>query len=162
MIVILFVGMLTYPLWDDFMAGIESKSSTQSELGAYGSRTEKWTARLIEFGSSPIVGIGYASVDSRLDDVGVGGVIEPGSSWLAILSMTGIIGFILVISILIKPLRYLKSHPTPYNALLLGLMAYVCTHMISEGYIFAGGSALCFIAWLIFGCCSDARYLDKK
>lgn len=162
MIVILFVGMLTYPLWEDFMAGIESKNSTQSELGAYGSRTEKWTARMIEFGSSPIVGIGYASVDSRLDDVGVGGVIEPGSSWLAILSMTGIIGFILVIMILIKPFQYLRTHPTPYNSLLLGLMVYICTHMISEGYIFAGGSALCFMAWLIFGCCNDARYFEIK
>lgn len=162
MIVILFVGMLTYPLWEDFMAGIESKNSTQSELGSYGSRTEKWTARMIEFGSSPIVGIGYASVDSRLDDVGVGGVIEPGSSWLAILSMTGIIGFILVIMILIKPFQYLRTHPTPYNSLLLGLMVYICTHMISEGYIFAGGSALCFMAWLIFGCCNDARYFEMK
>jgi O-antigen ligase len=162
LIVILFVGMLTYPLWEDFTTGIESKNSTQMELGAYGSRTEKWTARMTEFASSPIVGIGYASVNPSLDDVGVGGVIEPGSSWLAILSMTGIIGFILVIMILIKPFQYLRTHPTPYNSLLLGLMVYICTHMISEGYIFAGGSALCFMAWLIFGCCNDARYFEMK
>lgn len=162
LIVILFVGMLTYPLWEDFTTGIESKNSTQMELGAYGSRTEKWTARMTEFASSPIVGIGYASVNPSLDIVGVGGVIEPGSSWLAILSMTGIIGFILVIMILIKPFQYLRTHPTPYNSLLLGLMVYICTHMISEGYIFAGGSALCFMAWLIFGCCNDARYFEMK
>ena len=162
LIVILLVGMLTYPLWEDFTTGIESKNSTQMELGAYGSRTEKWTARMTEFASSPIVGIGYASVNPSLDIVGVGGVIEPGSSWLAILSMTGIIGFILVIMILIKPFQYLRTHPTPYNSLLLGLMVYICTHMISEGYIFAGGSALCFMAWLIFGCCNDARYFEMK
>lgn len=160
--VVFFIAMLTYPLWEDFLAGIESKNSTQMELGAYGSRTEKWTARMTEFASSPIVGIGYASVNPSLDDVGVGGVIEPGSSWLAILSMTGIIGFILVIMILIKPFQYLRTHPTPYNSLLLGLMVYICTHMISEGYIFAGGSALCFMAWLIFGCCNDARYFEMK
>ena len=162
LIVILFIGLVTYPFWEDFMTGIESKNSTQVELGAYGSRTEKWTARIAEFASSPIVGIGYASVNQSLDDVGVGGVIEPGSSWLAILSMTGIIGFILVLLILIKPVQYLRNHPTPYNALLLGLMVYICSHMISEGYIFAGGSALCFMAWLILGCCNDARYTEMK
>ena len=162
LVLILFVGMITYPLWEGFTIGIESKNSAQMELGAYGSRTDKWTARVTEFESSPIVGIGYASVDPSLDVVGVGGVIEPGSSWLAILSMTGIIGFILIIMILIKPFQYLRSHPTPYNALLLGLMVYICTHMISEGYIFAGGSALCFMAWLIFGCCNDARYAEMK
>lgn len=157
---LLLVGILTSPLWENFTVGFESKSLTNAELGAYGSRTEKWTARITEFSSSPIVGIGYASVDKRLDEVGVGGVVEPGSSWLCILSMAGIIGFILVVIILIKPFKYLKSHPTPYNTLLLGLLVFICTHMISEGYIFAGGSSLCFIAWLIVGCCSDAKYLS--
>lgn len=162
LILILLIGMFTYPLWEGFTAGIESKNVNQSELGVYGSRTDKWDARIAEFSSSPIYGIGFASVDSRLDVIGIGGVVEPGSSWLCILSMTGIIGLILVLLILIKPFRYLKSHPTPYNSLLLGLMVFICTHMISEGYIFAGGSSLCFLAWLIFGCCNDARYFDIK
>lgn len=150
--------LLTYPIWSLFTTGLETKNESYAELGAFGSRSQKWAARIIEFTSSPIFGIGYASVDNNFDEVGMGGVVEPGSSWLAILSMTGIIGFILFIAILRKPFQYLKSHPTPYNALLMGLLAFICTHMISEGYIFAGGSSLCFIAWLIFGCCNDARY----
>lgn len=157
---ILLVGMLTLPLWENFMTNLEAKSVANKGLGAYGSRTEKWTARMTEFSSSPLIGIGFASVDARLDDVGIGGVVEPGSSWLCILSMTGIIGFILFVIILIKPFQYLKSHPSPYNALLLGLFVFISTHMITEGYIFAGGSSLCFIAWLIVGCCSDAKYLS--
>lgn len=158
---ILLVGMLTFPLWENFMTNLEVKSAANKELGAYGSRTEKWTARMTEFSSSPLIGIGFASVDTRLDDIGIGGTVEPGSSWLCILSMTGIIGFILFVIILIKPFQYLKSHPSPYNALLIGLLVYISSHMISEGYIFAGGGSGCFLAWLIFGCCNDARYLKS-
>lgn len=152
------IVLFTYPIWSFFTTGLETKNESYAELGSFGSRSQKWAARIIEFTSSPIYGIGYASVDNNLDEVGIEGVVEPGSSWLAILSMTGIIGFILFIAILRKPFQYLKSHPTPFNALLMGLLAFICTHMISEGYIFAGGSSLCFIAWLIFGCCNDARY----
>lgn len=155
---VLLIGILTYPLWANFTKGIESKKEINTELGSFGSRTEKWTARVTEFSSHPLFGIGFASVDKRLDVVGVNGVVEPGSSWLCLLSMTGIIGFILFIIILIKPLQFLRSNPTPYNVLLLGLLAFICIHMLFEGYIFAGGSSLCFIAWLIIGCCNDARY----
>lgn len=151
--------MLTYPLWDGLVSGMIEKTTSGSELGTYGSRTQKWTARMTEFSSNPVTGIGFASVDKNIDDVGAGGVVEPGSSWLAILSMTGIIGFILFVIILWKPYNYLKKHPSPYNALLLGLMAFICTHMISEGYIFAGGNSCCSIAWLILGCTSDSEYL---
>lgn len=160
LIVIIFLGMLTYPLWEQYTAGLATKRSVDMEQGTYGSRTGKWTARITEFKSSPIYGIGFASIDDRLDDIGIGGVVEPGSSWLGILSMTGIIGLILVVIILIKPFQFLRAHPTPYNALLLGLLVFICTHMASEGYIYAGGSPLCFTAWLIFGCCNDARYVS--
>ena len=160
---LMLVLILTFPFWDQYTSGLEAKRVSDTELGTYGTRTQKWTARMAEFSSSPLYGIGFASVDEMLDVVGVGGAVEPGSSWLGILSMTGIIGFILFVIILIKPYQYLRSHPTPYNALLLGLFVFICTHMVSEGYIFAGGSSLCFIAWLIFGCCNDARYIkDRK
>ena len=155
---ILLVGVLTFPLWEKYTIGIEDKTEVGEELGAYGSRTEKWTARMTEFSEHPLFGIGFASVDKRYDVVGVNGVVEPGSSWLCILSMTGIVGFILFIIILIKPIQFLRSNPTPYNVLLLGLLAFFCIHMLFEGYIFAGGSSLCFLAWLVIGCCNDARY----
>ena len=144
LIVIVLLGLLTYPLWNNYTVGLASKQAKDTELGTYGTRTEKWTARMTEFKSSPVYGIGFASVDEKLDVVGVGGVVEPGSSWLCMLSMTGIIGLILFVIILIKPFQFLRSHPTPYNAMLLGLLVFVCTHMISEGYIYAGGSSLCF------------------
>lgn len=157
---IVLVALLTIPIWQGFTEGIEQKMAGGTELGEYGSRTSKWNARITEFASSPVVGIGYASVNPRLDDVGAGGVVEPGSSWLAILSMTGIIGLVLSIIIFVHPISFLKSHPSPYHNLLLGLLAFIATHMFAEGYIFAGGSSLCFIAWLIVGCCCDAKYLS--
>ncbi len=156
---IVLVLMLTYPLWESFASGMTKKTETGTELGAYGSRTVKWMARATEFSSNPVTGIGFAAVDGHLDDIGVGGVVEPGSSWLCILSMTGIIGFFLFVMILLKPFNYLRKHPSPYNALLLGLMAFICMHMISEGYIFAGGGFGCFLAWIILGCASDAVFL---
>lgn len=159
---ILLTGMLTYPIWEGFAAGLQAKNSSNEDLGAYGSRTEKWTARIDEFESSPLFGVGFAAQDPNGNDYfdRTRGTVEPGSSWLCILSMTGIVGFILFINVIRKPYLYLKKHPTPYNSFLLGLMIFICTHMISEGYIYAGGSSLCFIAWLIFGCCNDARYQD--
>ena len=154
--------MLTFPLWESFASGMMQKNEAGAELGAYGSRTAKWMARMSEISSNPVTGIGFAAVDVNLDVVGMDGVIEPGSSWLCILSMTGIIGFFLFVMILQKPFNYLRRHPSPYNTLLLGLMAFICMHMISEGYIFAGGSPLCFFAWLIFGCSNDSRCLENR
>lgn len=161
---ILLVAMLTYPLWESFTLGLQAKNAGNVELGAYGSRTEKWTARMDEFMSSPIYGVGFAAQDPNGKDYydTVTGTVEPGSSWLCILSMTGLIGFLLFVNIIKKPYQYLKNNPTPYNSLLLGLLVFICTHMISEGYIYAGGSALCFMAWLIFGCCNDARYATNE
>lgn len=159
---IVIVGMLSFPLWEKYTVGLENKNAANVELGTFGSRTLKWTARITEFSSSPICGIGYASVNKSLDTVWADGVVEPGSSWLAILSMTGIIGFILFMLILWKPFQSLRSGSTPYNALLLGLMVFILTHMIAEGYILAGGSPLCFIAWLIIGCCNDVRYAEEE
>ena len=159
---IILVGMLSFPLWERYTVGIATKNEAYSELGAMGSRAQKWSARITEFSTSPVCGIGYASVDKRLDVVGPGGVVEPGSSWLAILSMTGIIGLILFFFVLRKPFQLLKTEPIPYNALMLGLLVFILTHMIAEGYIFAGGSPLCFIAWLIIGCCNDARYAEEE
>lgn len=156
------VGMLSFPIWEKFTVGLVNKNAVNVELGAFGSRTLQWTARVSEFSSSPVCGIGFASVDKRLDVVGPGGVVEPGSSWLAILSMTGIIGLILFIIVLWKPFRHLNSYPTPYNTLLLGLMVFICSHMIAEGYIYAGGSSGCFIAWLIIGAASDVSYSDPE
>ena len=74
----------------DFISNRGTLSNTREAL---------WEDRLSEFSNSPIVGVGFASVDplsqinnTTYDQDSQTGVVEPGSSYLAILSMTGIIG----------------------------------------------------------------------
>lgn len=154
---ILLIGMLTMPLWENTLGGILAKQEASEELGQFGSRTIKWTARFNEFKENPLFGVGFAAIDPNgIDEYDMQtGNIEPGTSWLSILSMTGIVGFILFISLLLKPIRYLRTHPTPYNNLLLGLLVFLLVHFIAEGYIFAGGGISCLRAWLVIGCVYD-------
>ena len=159
---ILVVGMLTLPLWEGLTQGLQAKNKGNVELGKYGSRTVKWEARISEFESSPLIGVGFAAQDPHGKDYydRRTGTVEPGSSWLAMLSMLGIVGFAIFTYILYKPYQYLSTNQSPYNALMLGLLTFICMHMIAEGYILAGGSSLCCMAWLIIACCHDATYIE--
>lgn len=161
------VAMLTFPLWESAAEGIINKQESNKKIeGKYGSRSGKWEARIAEFSSSPVFGVGFSAQDPNGKDSydKKTGTIEPGSSWLCILSMTGVIGLILIIGILISPFLYLRDNPDPYNILLFGLFVFFSLAFIAEGYIFAGGSSLCFLAWLVFGCSSDAReeYFEEE
>lgn len=153
-------AMLTFPLWEGVTEGMMKKQKGNEKIeGKYGSRSEKWEARIMEFSKSPVFGVGFSAQDPEGNDTydKVNGTIEPGSSWLCILSMTGIIGFILVLLVFLRPYLFLLNNPSPYNNLLLGLLVFFFVAFIAEGYIFAGGSALCFTAWLVFGCANDVR-----
>ena len=85
------------------------------------------------------------------------GTIETGSSWLAVLSMTGIIGFIPFLIIIYKSVKrvWSKKKTNIEASLYLGLIVFLSIHMLVEGYIFAGGSVVFFIAWLIISCCYE-------
>lgn len=160
-------AMLTFPLWEGATEGMMKKQNRKHDSEAkYGSRSEKWEARMAEFSNSPVFGVGFSAQDPNGKDSydKKRGIVEPGSSWLCILSMTGIIGFIFVVLIIVKPFFYLINNPSPYNTLLLGLLVFFMVAFIAEGYIYAGGSALCFIAWLVIGCANDARaeYFDEE
>lgn len=152
------VAALTFPLWETATTAVIAKHESNKELGQYGSRTEKWAARISEFESSPLFGVGFAAQDPQGKDYydKKSGTIEPGCSWLAILAMTGLIGLFLFINVILRPLKLWRQQSTPYNALMLGLLTLLFVHMVAEGYIYAGGSALCFIAWVIIGCTTDA------
>lgn len=155
----LIVGaMLTFPLWEGAAEGLIKKQDNNNQLeGKYGSRSKKWEARMEEISNSPVFGVGFSAIDPNGNDTynKVTGTIEPGSSWFAILSMTGVIGFLLFTFLVFQPLLFLKSNPSPYNTLLLGMLSFLLVHMITEGYIYAGGNASCFVAWLIIGCAFD-------
>lgn len=159
---ILIVGAITYPIWNRAFDGITAKNVGGIEQGINtDSRSVKWAIRLTEFSESPIWGIGFAAVSDR-DDYGENtGVIEPGSSWLAVLSMTGIVGFIIFFAIYIRACRRALLSYTPQGALLGGVLVLVGVHMIAEGHIFSGGSYLCFLVWLAIGVCTDYNSQKK-
>lgn len=151
---------LSFPIWQNALYGISVKNENSSELGEYGSRTVKFYSRISEFVSSPVYGVGFASIDPKGDDYynAETGVIEPGSSWLALLSMTGVCGFLLVLSFYISAYRILLNTKSIYSNLFLGLISIFSFHLLFEGYILAGGSVLFFIFWLILGIATDLKY----
>lgn len=155
-VTLLLVGAITYPLWNSALEGVISKNVSSIDQGLNtDSRSQKWEVRLAEFSESPIWGVGFCAVTPR-DNYNVNtGVIEPGSSWLAVLSMTGIVGFILFLCIYIRAcLRTLYTY-TPHGALLGGVLVLLGVHMFAEGHVFSGGSYLCFLVWLTIGVCTD-------
>jgi O-antigen ligase len=156
-LVILAMGILTFPLWEVYTERITGKMEYSEEQGdLLVTRAWLWEARVEEFTSSPFIGIGFASVDDRLfgsrfdpDE----GRIEPGSSWLALLSMTGLLGFIPLFLLIILYFRYLyneKEEPVQ-TALLGGMLSLFIVHMMAEGYVFSAGSGLFFYFWLVMG-----------
>lgn len=167
LLLIVIGAMLTFPLWEGATEGMMKKQNrTYNSEAKYGSRSGKWEARMAEFASSPVFGVGFSAQDPNGKDTydKKKGIVEPGSSWLCILSMTGIIGFILVLFIFLRPFLFLLTNPSPYNDFLLGLLVFFFVAFIAEGYIYAGGSALCFISWLVFGCANDVRagFIDEE
>lgn len=163
LLILSIITCITFPLWEGALSGINQKNSANESLGQYGSRTEKFEARIEEFESSPLLGIGFASINPNGRDTydATTGVVEPGSSWLGVLSMTGIIGFIFVITMYINAFTSIRKCKSTNANLFLGLMIFLTFHEIFEGYLLAAGSTLCFISWLILGITTDLKYFNK-
>lgn len=142
---------------------IQSKNDERGENSILSSREVKYNYRIEEFKSSPIIGIGFGAIDINSGDIynTETGVIEPGTSWLAILSMTGIIGLTFILYIFYSCIKSTIDKKRNLSYLLTGLIAFISISMFSEGYIFAAGSPLCVIAWLIIGECKDTDYTDN-
>lgn len=155
---------LTFPLWESSLSGIIQKNESNEHLGKYGSRTVKFEARLTEFAKSPVFGVGFAAIDPNgIDDYNHwSGAIEPGSSWLCTMSMTGIIGFSFVLYIMVNAFLTAKSSKSELAPLMASIVMWFAIHMMFEGYIFAGGGALCFIYWLSIGVATDLKYHSKS
>ena len=159
--------LVTFPLWSDFTRGIANKQTAIQESGdLITARRDHWTARTAEFYSSPFFGIGFATVSTesnREDFDEKTGTIEPGSSWLAILSMVGVLGFIPVFWIFLRNMYFLtvNKSKTLKTAALGGLLVFFITHMFAEGYFLSSGSFLFFYVWLLLGIIDIFRRTGK-
>lgn len=144
------------PIWLIYTDKIEKKNAGTSQLNTQ-SRDIYWEQRIIEWKSSPIIGIGFGAVDSSANgsnfDERTGGV-ETGSSWLSVLSMTGLLGFICVSFIIINAYRNtlaLLNISRATGSYLLSIIIFFIFHMMAEGYIYAGGNFLNTQFWLVIG-----------
>lgn len=167
------IGILTitvlaiaYPTYERFVAPIVDKQESNERVGStFSSREGRWAHRIEEFKREPIFGIGFSSISTEYTQEydPTTGVVEPGSSWLAILSMTGLLGLISFLKVLFPTIRSLlrednSTAKTYHYSLYLALIAVCCVTMCSEGYIFAGGNFFCLFFWLLLG----VSYSDVK
>ena len=160
---IILVLYISYPLWNSALDGLQNKNQSELSSGInIASRSKKWDSRIKEFNDSPIFGIGYATVSERDYYDRNSGLIEPGSSWLAILSMTGSIGFIMFCFIFFRGVfRTLKNKSKTYN--MIGcILILLGVHMIAEGHIFSAGAYLCFMVWITIGVATDSYDTDLQ
>ena len=98
-----------------------------------------------------------ASVNVFAAELGMNGeTIESGSSWLSVLSMTGIIGFLIIMRIYSKSV--ISAYKFGKDPLLISILTLLSVNMFTEGYIFFGGSFLAFLFWITIGVCSDKKY----
>lgn len=151
-----FLGLISFPLWSDFTGRIIDKMEYANENdNLFVTREFLWESRILEFGRSPVYGIGFSSVDTTLNDKfnKEEGTIEPGSSWLVVLSMVGLLGFIPLIILILKLFVFIHKNENLQSdlALLGALLTFYLVHMFAEGYIFSAGSGLFFMFWLTLG-----------
>jgi hypothetical protein len=141
---------------------LHAYTSSLQEKGLQNTRENLWQARLDEFYANSAFGVGVGMGEEG-DGAGIvvneaGSInIEPGSSYLAILSMTGVagaVGFIIVIAGVFRRSRIIKrnfSLTHPIFAELYIIAAFLFTHMVAEGWIYAVGNPFCLLFWLCLG-----------
>ena len=159
--------MASFPLWSGAMDSIIAKNDANLKAGsAINSRDKLWNSRLNEFQDSPVFGIGFAAIDRQSSrDEGFDertGMVESGSSWLIILSMTGLLGALMIVPVLFMAYLTVYRDDDHFSALVCGVLTLFFVHMIAEGYIFYGGSQLAFMLWLTVGVAMDCKYLIEE
>lgn len=152
---VLFFLTSTYwlPLAEDLIQKQEYSEESGSLISTRGS---KWDARIYEFRKSPLYGVGFNIILEETNDNidKETGRVEPGSSWLSILSMLGILGFIPFAYLIFSRFIYLiKRSKEGNNILLASLMIFFMIHMIAEAYVLFAGGVLFYFFWLTIGVC---------
>lgn len=166
-VVVVMLGAVSFPLWGGAMDGVISKNEGNNKAGsAISSRESLWKSRINEFENSPITGIGFAAIHkSSSGAAGLDertGMVESGSSWLIILSMTGIIGAIFLLPVFVHAYLTVYKDNDQFSALVCGILTLFFVHMIAEGYIFYGGSQMAFMMWLTVGVAMDCKYAIEE
>lgn len=148
------IGSITAPMFNEYTRGIiEFKQGGDMSSFDTHSRDDIWGQRIKEFKSKPITGIGFGTIANPNEWTKYSGVVETGSSWLASLSQTGLMGTIPILIIVIGNLVYLLrlKNPDFIQTLFTGLTIFFTIHPMSEGYFTTVGAILCVLFWCIHG-----------
>lgn len=150
------VAFITQP---ETTADSSSLTGALTKKGTVNTRAELWASRIEEFKSSPLFGIGVAMGTGGGTSEEAGGTIrvEPGSSYLAILAMTGFFGtaaFCVALGLLLAKLVRLKS-PHVDVQIISAMGVFLAVHGVAEGWVLAFGSPLAFLFWLWLGKLGD-------
>ena len=134
--------------------------------GTRNTRTELWKLRLEEAKAHPWLGVGISMsavvAASEVDDIGIGSRdmrVEPGSSWIALLSMTGVTGTAAFAMLALSTVRRVRRTRGRVRGLAVdevrGCLAFFVVHATFEGYIFAVGAPMALVLWLCWGRMDD-------
>lgn len=153
---LLLLAISTSAIWWPYTERLRQKTETSRKNGGTVSSRERiWKDRIDEFTAYPLFGVGFSSfnldyIQSEHTINRHSGTIEPGTSWLFLLSSMGLYGFL---SFLL-PFAYgiyilFKELDTGLKGgLLSSMMVLFSVHMLIEGYITASGAYICFLLWL--------------
>lgn len=146
----------TSSIWWPYTERVREKmESNENAGGTTSSRDRIWQDRMDEFKAYPVFGVGFSSynldyIKSEHTINRKTGTLEPGTSWLFLLSSLGLFGFIsfllpfsYAVYILYKDLNTGLG-----GGLLSSILILLAVHMFVEGYITAAGVYLCFFLWL--------------
>lgn len=162
---VIIIGVATYPIWGKLTTYVIEKQEGNYDRGsAFFSREDKFEARIYEFKSSPIFGIGFCVADPQFSGVNAtNGRVEPGSSWLAVASMTGILGLLAFLPLcIIASIKVWRIRDPLVRSLLAGMLFFFYIHMIAEGYIYAPKSCFSLLFWLILASIFGFSILEKR
>ena len=93
------VVMCVFPFYKSKSIRMQAKMENQEKNGQ-NSRAYVWSLRVLDFQESPIVGVGFASSHVSPTRIVVGR-FESGSGWLSVPSQTGILGSLVLLSLLL-------------------------------------------------------------
>lgn len=149
-ILLLIAGL--YLASDDFFSNAE-RIRDKIETGKdekFGSRTELWQSASASFRQSPIIGIGH---NVRIyNNEKVVGTTEAGSGWLSVLFQTGLVGFVLFMSIMLPSLKAIWKYRNEERLqLVMVLFVYLVFHSVFEGYFLTFGNPMGWLFWLLQG-----------
>ena len=115
------------------------------------SRQKLWTTRIDEIRTSPLIGIGYANESTALSSENAthkSTNIEPGSSWLSLVSYGGIIGLGIFGWLSYKMFSKISANRhKKYVIPTIALLTFFFVDGIAEGWLMFSGALLFPIFW---------------